>query len=68
MKATPYDLSLKISIHVPREGDDLRRSRPCPSGMISIHVPREGDDDRACIRAGAGHPISIHVPREGDDV
>ena len=34
-----------ISIHVPREGDDLRRvQRRGDAGGISIHVPREGDD------------------------
>ena len=33
-----------ISIHVPREGDDLQRLQRLPRFRISIHVPREGDD------------------------
>ena len=33
-----------ISIHVPREGDDLRPIPHRLSRSISIHVPREGDD------------------------
>ena len=37
-------LSAKISIHVPREGDDLSRLCGFFICRISIHVPREGDD------------------------
>ena len=33
-----------ISIHVPREGDDVLIHRARPLLLISIHVPREGDD------------------------
>ena len=55
-----------ISIHVPREGDDLMRAINTTSAGISIHVPREGDDQiRILIRVMT--IISIHVPREGDD-
>ena len=60
-------MSLEISIHVPREGDDLPVSWWMPEYTeISIHVPREGDDDgiRGAVEA---MEISIHVPREGDD-
>ena len=35
---------VKISIHVPREGDDCRRLDAIGKIAISIHVPREGDD------------------------
>ena len=36
---------MRISIHVPREGDDLRSSQfQVNPRLISIHVPREGDD------------------------
>ena len=34
----------KISIHVPREGDDLCCICGPLYAQISIHVPREGDD------------------------
>ena len=56
----------KISIHVPREGDDSVEYRAPYVDTISIHVPREGDDlpFRPVPRS---RPISIHVPREGDD-
>ena len=58
----------KISIHVPREGDDFFKICISTAVHISIHVPREGDDRlRDDIASVAGH-ISIHVPREGDDV
>ena len=34
-----------ISIHVPREGDDVGFGAPMlEANLISIHVPREGDD------------------------
>ena len=39
-------MSELISIHVPREGDDVARRRGNSYGFISIHVPREGDDFR----------------------
>ena len=35
---------MDISIHVPREGDDVRGGRADGPAEISIHVPREGDD------------------------
>ena len=60
-------LPTKISIHVPREGDDTNyfcKKRLC---IISIHVPREGDDGKVIFRVRETRPISIHVPREGDD-
>ena len=33
-----------ISIHVPREGDDVSNEIEMLKDVISIHVPREGDD------------------------
>ena len=33
-----------ISIHVPREGDDVTAAGHAEDRIISIHVPREGDD------------------------
>ena len=35
---------LLISIHVPREGDDVCQYGRLNPLQISIHVPREGDD------------------------
>ena len=38
-------ITLFISIHVPREGDDVVNTSQEPfQRTISIHVPREGDD------------------------
>ena len=34
----------RISIHVPREGDDSIAAQKLGERDISIHVPREGDD------------------------
>ena len=34
----------RISIHVPREGDDHSDTPLSETSRISIHVPREGDD------------------------
>ena len=36
---------VRISIHVPREGDDYEALARGGSRYISIHVPREGDDE-----------------------
>ena len=35
---------IRISIHVPREGDDNIAKVKGQDYVISIHVPREGDD------------------------
>ena len=40
-------LALRISIHVPREGDDVVTEKYAEYRNISIHVPREGDDTLA---------------------
>ena len=56
----------RISIHVPREGDDAHCCDKCGKLIISIHVPREGDDLVAAVALQI-LVISIHVPREGDD-
>ena len=65
----PRELYLKfiISIHVPREGDDVFLLPEETAPSISIHVPREGDDQKKNIPLSIAD-ISIHVPREGDDV
>ena len=39
-------IDIKISIHVPREGDDRGFHGGATGGTISIHVPREGDDPK----------------------
>ena len=59
-------ISLTISIHVPRMGDDVGQLSTSSPMSISIHVPRMGDDARRG-RGLALQPISIHVPRMGDD-
>ena len=56
-----------ISIHVPREGDDVLGGEQHHALHISIHVPREGDDVIFSDHSGVPADISIHVPREGDD-
>ena len=61
-------MTLKISIHAPREGGDGQLSRfSSQSILISIHAPREGGD-----LVSAAYPvpwnISIHAPREGGDL
>ena len=56
----------RISIHVPREGDDSPTACPAALWIISIHVPREGDDSPE-LPILAVFPFSIHVPRVGDD-
>ena len=37
--------SSAISIHVPREGHDLKHAAEFHNNQISIHVPREGHDE-----------------------
>ena len=44
MNLAELDRQAVISIHVPREGDDLRSRMEYSRCLISIHVPREGDD------------------------
>ena len=45
MLELPLAMMPFISIHVPREGDDLVPPHPVAGQQqISIHVPREGDD------------------------
>ena len=52
---------LDISIHVPREGDDLAEPPPePPEPPISIHVPREGDD---CFPGHCQHYLPDFNPR-----
>ena len=59
-------MGVLISIHVPRERDDIKHPKSMIEMEISIHVPRERDDGGLSILA-AKNPISIHVPRERDD-
>ena len=62
-----FSKSFTISIHVPREGDDLGHWALSDNYQtISIHVPREGDDSHV-TQILMRIDISIHVPREGDD-
>ena len=61
------EYGMRISIHVPREGDDLHDGHEQLPTDISIHVPREGDDVFPMDPNQYLHRISIHVPREGDD-
>ena len=49
-----------ISIHVPREGDDLQLIAQLIKRAISIHVPREGDD---LLPAGGGAAGGDFNPR-----
>ena len=56
-----------ISIHVPREGHDPRRShRPASRADFNPRAPR-GARRGFSLRGGIVIPISIHVPREGHD-
>ena len=56
-----------ISIHAPREGDDMLIAAFQMIADISIHAPREGDDYSKCSLWLESLQISIHAPREGDD-
>ena len=58
--------TVRISIHVPREGNDQGSKTQPVYSCISIHVPREGND-LFLIFIDGGPNISIHVPREGND-
>ena len=59
--------SCKISIHLPRVGQDGQQGRLCIVGNdISIHLPRVGQDVRQ-NRRGRCRAISIHLPRVGQD-
>ena len=60
-------VSLRISIHAPREGGDVAGFvQGCKRSTISIHAPREGGD-AACPAVPDLGEISIHAPREGGD-
>ena len=59
---------VKISIHAPREGGDLKPStQPRQQIKISIHAPREGGDNIQ-KKERLITDISIHAPREGGDL
>ena len=57
----------KISIHVPREGDDHPAGSQCSS--LQDFNPRPPRGGRRAVDDDPEQPldISIHVPREGDD-
>ena len=57
----------RISIHIPRVGDDLDRILPALDSVISIHIPRVGDDAAFVVVLALPGEISIHIPRVGDD-
>ena len=56
----------RISIHIPRVGDDVRTDGQAGGDAISIHIPRVGDD-RLHDAVDLTKYISIHIPRVGDD-
>ena len=57
----------KISIHVPRTGDDDRRKAHCPRNQYFNPRPPHGGRLFNCRPCRASDVISIHVPRTGDD-
>ena len=40
-----FKYAVKISIHIPRVGDDAVMTTAREGWDISIHIPRVGDDD-----------------------
>ena len=57
----------RVSIHVPREGDDAGcGSRKHPGGTFQSTSPVRGTTD-AFTYDDFTAEVSIHVPREGDD-
>ena len=58
---------MKISIHVPRVGDDAQYQ--CTAGRDRYFYPRppRGGRPLSEIFEKIGGKISIHVPRVGDD-
>ncbi len=56
-------VSASISIHVPREGNDLVSAEPTPPQDISIHVPREGNDTRMPATIGCFINFNPRSPR-----
>ena len=58
---------LKISIHAPRVGGDVRAHHLRMVDIISIHAPRVGGDD-GDLPLRHQCKISIHAPRVGGDV
>ena len=63
--APAWECTIRISIHVPREGDDFGSC--CMSGwtFISIHVPREGDDRWSWARPSEPVDFYPRPPRGG---
>ena len=57
---------IRISIHAPHAGSDVRDGIVLPLVMISIHAPHAGSDGRACSSPGF-YAISIHAPHAGSD-
>ena len=51
-----------ISIHIPREGDDVERIDTRKCKLISIHIPREGDDSRSTFTAAGRNDFNPHPP------
>ena len=46
-------MDFEVSIHVPNEGNDIRRLSKKTVSVVSIHVPNEGNDfDLSNPRAG----------------
>ena len=67
MAPTLLSRSITISIHVPREGDDISASSMAISRRrFQSTSPVRGTTLRSVVMRAAV-VISIHVPREGDD-
>ena len=58
---------LGISIHVPREGDDVYSGGKSIHGIVFLSTSPARGTTPACGFVLLDKLISIHVPREGDD-
>ena len=60
--------SVRISIHVPREGDDHRRLQGLDGTWQFQSTSPVRGTTILHVCGVSQHNISIHVPREGDDI
>ena len=59
-------MGIWISIHAPRTGSDLQRTRQASAVlMISIHAPRTGSDDSPACYFYGGHIFQSTLPARG---
>ena len=56
---------IRISIHIPREGDDDANLAQNAGHEISIHIPREGDDVFGGQTYNFSADFNPHPPRGG---